>query len=271
MAAPFAAALPTTLDALRYEPRPQRIRVHLDGVPVADTTEAFLVWEPRRVVPLYAVPWRDFTAGLERASHVEPDLASAPPVLQPGRFAVHTTPGHEVDLKVGEKTLSGVAFVPDDPDLGDRVILDFSAFDWLEEESAVIGHPHDPFKRIDVLSSSRRIQVAVEGVELADSTRAKMLLETHLPVRWYLPRADVRLDLLTPSETDTICAYKGHASYWSYEPAGDDGRDLCWTYLEPLHDAEPVQDMVCFFVERTDTYVDGELVPRPRTYWSKPD
>jgi uncharacterized protein (DUF427 family) len=270
MALRFAAALPELIGELRYEPRPQRIRIHLDGQPVADTTDAYLVWEPRRVVPLYAVPWHDFSADLERHEPFPLDLDALPRVLPPGRFSSHTAPGREVTMTVGDRRITGAAFAPDDPELDDRVIVDFGAFEWLEEEEPVIGHPHDPFKRIDVLPSSRHIQVTLDGVVLADTKRPMMLLETYLPVRWYIPRDDVRLDLLTPSSTDTICAYKGHASYWSYEPAGDPGKDLAWTYVDPLHDALRVKDLVCFYSERSDLTVDGEPVERPQTFWSRP-
>jgi uncharacterized protein (DUF427 family) len=148
--------------------------------------------------------------------------------------------------------------------------VDAGAFEWLEEEEAMLGHPHDPFKRIDVLPSSRHVQVEVGGVVLADTTRAMMLLETYLPVRWYIPREDVRLDLLTPTHTDTICAYKGHASYWSFEPAGDAGRDLAWTYADPLYDALRVRDLIAFYSERSDVTVDGVRMERPETFWSRP-
>lgn len=250
---------------LRFEPRPQRVRVERDGRPVADTTDAYLVWEPRRIVPLFALPWQDFSAELARGEHLDPDLDAMPAVLPPGRFADHTCSGHLVTVD----GLEGVAYLPDDPDLGSRVILDSGAFTWLEEEDRVIGHPKDPFKRIDVLSSSRHIQVSMGGVVLAESRRARMLLETHLPVRWYLPRDDVRLDLLTPTDTYTICPYKGHASYFSYQPAGEEGRDIAWSYLDALHDASPVEGYIAFFSERSDLSVDGETIARPVTEWSR--
>jgi uncharacterized protein (DUF427 family) len=268
MAIRFPSAIPESSQELRYEPRPQRIRVNLDGEPVADTSDAMLVWEPRNVVPMYAVPWHDFEATLERGDRVEPDLASLPPVLGPDQFAAHTTAGDPVVVEAAGQRLEGVAFAPSDPDLGGRVILWFAPFEWIEEEEPVIGHPHDPFKRVDVLASSRRVEVSLDGQVLADSTSSLMLLETYLPPRWYLPRSDVRMDLMTPSDKDTICAYKGHASYFSFEPAGKRGEDIAWTYVDPLHDALRVEGMVCFFSERSDLRLDGEPQERPRTFWS---
>lgn len=265
MANRLNTAYRSLLGELRFEPRPQRVRVEREGRSVADTTDAYLVWEPRRIVPLFAVPWDDFTAELAKGDHFDPDLDAMPNVLPPGHFANHTCAGHLVTVD----GLDGAAYLPDDPDLGSRVILDSGAFTWREEEDDVIGHPKDPFKRIDVLSSSRHIQVSLNGVVLAGSRRARMLLETPLPVRWYLPRDDVRLDLLTPTDTDTICPYKGHASYFSFEPAGDDGRDIAWSYVNALHDALPVEGYIAFFSERSDLRVDGELMTPPVTQWSK--
>jgi uncharacterized protein (DUF427 family) len=152
-----------------------------------------------------------------------------------------------------------------DEDLQGYVLVDWRAADrWLEEDEEVVGHPHDPFHRIDILESSRHVVVAVEGQTVADSRRATLLFETGLPVRYYLPREDVRMDLLEPSDSRTTCAYKGHASYFSARGAPD----IAWTYVEPLREAEPIRGLIAFFNERTDVTVDGEQQERPRTQWS---
>ena len=119
------------------------------------------------------------------------------------------------------------------------MIVEWAPFDWVEEDTAVTGHPHDPFKRIDVLPSSRHVVVSSGGTVLADTTRAVALYETGLPVRWYVPRDDVRLDLLEPSDATSVCAYKGQATYFSLRRHGDDADavDIAWTYVDPLHEA----------------------------------
>ncbi|GGM83813.1 hypothetical protein GCM10009721_05620 [Terrabacter tumescens] len=226
------------LAELRYARSPKRIRAVLEGRTVLDTRDAMLVFEPRRIVPWYAVPPADLDLDL-----TEHDLSPVPelraPVLPPRHNDWHTVPGRSLHLGVrGE-----VAFRPDAPELGGRVVLHWSPFDWLEEDEPVIGHPHDPFKRIDVLRSSRHVRVEMGGVTVAESDRATMLVETHLPVRWYLPREDVRMDLLTPSAHHTVCAYKGVASYLGVEGAPD----VAWFYPDPLHDALPVRGLVCFW------------------------
>jgi len=260
------------LDALRYEPTAKRIRVSLAGEPVADTTAALLVWEPRRIVPGYAVPVADMRAqlvpgGAESGDH-EGGFSLAGydrPLLDPSvPFPVHSCPGTVFDVVAGDQTAGRAAFRPDDADLAEHVVLDFEAFDWREEDESIVSHPHDPFGRIDVLRSSRHVRVEYDGRLLAESTRPMLLFETLLPVRFYLPRDDVKVHL-EPSETATYCAYKGRASYYSLP---DGPRDVAWTYHEPLHDAEPVRDRICFFDERVDVIVDGVHRDRPTTPWS---
>jgi uncharacterized protein (DUF427 family) len=257
-------------DDLRIHPTAKRIRVSLGSRLICDTTSAVLVWEPRRIVPTYAVPAADLTAELEPAeSKMLPD--PMPPFLGPYNFAAHSCPGRAFSVRVDGGVAQAAAFVPDDPDLAGRVVLDFgttSPFTWMEEDEPAVGHPHDPFKRIDVLRSDRRIVVSHGGEVLADSRRAMALFETSLPTRWYLPADDVRLDLLTPSDTRTVCAYKGTASYYSL--ASGAANDIAWFYPDPLHDAARVRDLVCFYAEKADLAVDGVDQERPVTPWSKP-
>jgi uncharacterized protein (DUF427 family) len=275
MAVRMAQHLMSSLSELRFEPVTRRIRCLVDDVTVADTTDAMLVWEPRRIVPVYGVPPDDTHAELvpfrSTDSPASPDLDALPPVLGPENFGIHTCPGEALSLRAGGRDLPGVAFRPDAPELGGRITLDWPSFDWTEEEQPVIGHPHDPFKRIDVLSASRHVVVSLDGVTLGDSRRPMGVFETHLPPRWYLPRQDVRMDLLAPSETTSVCAYKGHASYFSLASGSPAGRDIAWTYTDPLHEVAAVKDRVCFFAERTDLELDGERMRRPVTPWSTPE
>ncbi len=261
------------LDALRYEPTAKRIRVFLAGEPVADTTDALLVWEPRRIVPAYAVPVAHMTAqlvpgGAESGDHDAgfslPDVSDRP-LLDPSvPFPVHSCPGTVFDVVAGDQTAGRAAFRPDDADLAEHVVLEFDAFEWREEDESIVSHPHDPFGRIDVLRSSRHVRIEHDGTLLAESSRPALLFETLLPVRFYLPRDDVAVELEC-SDTVSYCAYKGRASYLSV-PGGP--RDIAWTYPDPLHDAEQVRDLVCFFDERVDVTVDGERRPRPVTPWT---
>ncbi|HEX5859285.1 MAG TPA: DUF427 domain-containing protein [Microbacterium sp.] len=139
------------------------------------------------------------------------------------------------------------------------------AFDaWYREDDRNVGHPRDPFHRIDIVHSSRQVRVEADGELLAESSDPCLLFDPSLPVRYYLPPDDVRTDRLRPSDTRTLCAYKGQASYWSLE--GED--DLVWSYPEPLRDAAEVTDRLAFINERVDIVVDGTRLERPVTPWS---
>lgn len=265
--------LAQTVPQLCFEPVPVRLRAFVGGGLALDTRRAALVWEPRRLVPVYAVPEDDLVVAVEptRPPPEPPDLDAYPPMLGPEDFEPHTTPGTTVDLVAGGRRLDRAGFRPDDPDLTGLVVLDFAAFDrWLAEDEELVGHPHDPFKRIDVLSSRRHVEVSLDGTVLAATDHAALLLETHLPVRYYVPPADVETALLAPSDTRSTCAYKGHATYLSTADGAPAGRDIGWTYPDPLDDALRVRDHVAFWNERTDIRVDGKLLPRPVTPWSPP-
>ena len=258
---------------LGFEPVPVRLRALLDGAPALDTRRAVLVWEPRRIVPVYAVPEGDLLVRVEPTDPPPgpPDLDAFPPMLGPDGFEPHTTPGTIVDLVAAGRRVVRAGFRPDDPDLAGLVVLDFAAFDgWLAEDEELVGHAHDPFKRIDVLRCGCRVEVGLDGTVLASTDRALVLLETHLPVRYYVPGEDVAGTLLTPSRTRSTCAYKGTATYLSTADGEPGGRDIAWTYRRPLDDALRVRDHVAFWNERTDLRVDGELQRRPVTPWSAP-
>lgn len=267
MAVDFAQQLFAALPELRIHPTAKRLRASVGGETVVDTTNGLIVWEPRRIVPSYAVPVADVRATLTPATADAGEerpvfLGDGPPVLDPSSpFTVHSCEGTSYDVGA----LAAAAFTPDDPDLAGYVVLDFDAFDeWLEEDEVLVGHARDPFKRIDTRRSSRHVQVELNGVVLADTTRPTLLFETHLPTRYYLPTEDVRTELLAPSERRTVCAYKGRASYFS----APDALDVAWTLREPEQDGAPVMDMICFFNERVDLIIDGERLERPITPWS---
>ena len=266
-----------SMGALTYEPMKVRLRAFDGTRVVVDSDRAVIVWEPGRVVPSYAVPESDITAELTAVVEPAPEapdhgaeLMPGVRILPPGRFRVHTTPGEELAVTLGGERREGAAYRLADRDLAGYVVLDFTGFEqWREEDEPAIAHPHDPFKRIDVRRSDKHVRIESDGTLLADSHRPSLLLETMLPTRYYLPAEDVHFAELVPSESRTACAYKGFAAYWAL-PGPDGPVDICWTYRDPLNDALPVKDMVCFFDEMVDVTVDGVLRSRPRTPWSRP-
>jgi uncharacterized protein (DUF427 family) len=263
---------------LRYEPTAKRVRGALAGETVLDTKRALLVWEPHRVVPTYAAPLEDLAcelvasaAGADGRSETVPFVslgADGPLVIESADFAMHTIGGEALTIRAGAAELVGAAFRPADPDLAGYVVLDFDAFEWREEEEPIRGHPRDPFHRVDVRQSARSVRIEHEGTLLAESSRPRLVFETKLPPRFYLPREDVRLDLLRASSTRTTCAYKGEACYFSLAPGQGSVADVCWSYEQPLPDAAELAGFVCFFDERVGVTVDGEIRERPRTPWS---
>ncbi|MEA2199382.1 MAG: hypothetical protein QOJ25_3433 [Solirubrobacteraceae bacterium] len=262
------------LGDLRYEPIEKRIRGILGGEPVVDSSRAVLVWEPGRIVPSYAIPLADVdgtvTASAVRAptdaSEIDAPALGDRRVLTPAvPFSVHTTEGSPLTIRPRDGESEAVAFRPADKALSEYAILDFEAFDaWYEEDERNIGHPRDPFHRIEIVHSSRDVRVEVDGDVVAESSEPYLLFEPPLPVRYYLPREDVRTDVLVPSAKTTVCAYKGQASYWSLE--GDD--DIVWSYPEPMREAREITGRLAFFNERVDLVVDGAPLPRPVTPWS---
>jgi uncharacterized protein (DUF427 family) len=229
-----------SFDRLRFEPTAKRLRVYDGGALVCDTTGGVLVWEPRRVVPMYAVPEADLTLDLVPCGTPAPpdDL---PRVLGPGSFDWHLHDGQSLARRGSSRA---DAFRPLDPDLSGLVLLDWDAFEWWEEDAVVIGHPHDPFHRVDAVPSDRHVVVTdPAGEVLAESSRPVAVFETGFPVRWYVPRDDVRLGRLAPSETTTTCAYKGVASYFSL-PDGEP--DVAWSYVDALPEVIPARGHLCF-------------------------
>jgi uncharacterized protein (DUF427 family) len=141
--------------------------------------------------------------------------------------------------------------------LRDHIRFDWGAMDaWFEEDEEVFTHARDPYRRIDALRSSRHVRVELDGVVLADSRRPTVLFETGLRPRYYLPKVDVRTDLLEPTDTVTSCPYKGQARYWSARVGERVERDVAWSYPTPLPESAPVAGLVCFYDERLDVLVD---------------
>ena len=109
------------------------------------------------------------------------------------------------------------------------------------------------------------MRIEHDGASIAESSEPYLLFEPPIPVRYYLPPQDVRMDLLRPTRTRTFCAYKGEASYLALAS----GEEIAWSYPRPLREAAEVTDRVAFFNEHVDIVVDGTLLPRPETPWSR--
>ncbi len=233
-------------DKVRIEQSGKRVRTYLHGHLVADTTRPFLVWEVP-YYPVYYVPAADVRAEL---------VPAGPADHSPSRGD-----GEVFDVKVAGATARGAAVrYPSSPldQLRDLVRFDWNAMsEWLEEDEPVYYHARDPYSRVDILASSRHVQIEVDGVTVADSRQPRILFETGLPPRYYLPLTDIRMDLLSESRTQTHCPYKGTASYWSVDAGHGPHEDVAWIYRSPLPESQKIGGLACFYDEKVTVYVDG--------------
>ena len=123
--------------------------------------------------------------------------------------------------------------------------------------------------RITITPADVHVEVTIGGEKVAESDRPVLLEETGLPTRYYLPREDVRTDVLRRTSSETTCPFKGQASYWSVEVGDQVYEDIVWSYDTPIPDAEGIAGLLCFYNERVDLNVDGEHLLRPVTPFSR--
>lgn len=227
----------------RIEDCKKRVRVFFGGEAIADSIRTKLAWEVPHY-PAYYFPVADVR--MERLV----DTGAANGAL---------------DVHVGDRSAAAAA----------RHVLDGKAYvrfkwermdAWFEEEEEVFVHAHDPFKRIDMLHSTRHVEVLIDGVKVADSRRPTIVYETGAAIRYYVPKTDVRMDLLEPTELRTGCAYKGFARYWNVRVTADGTKheNVVWSYPTPIADCAKIAGLVSFYNERVDVLIDGVREERPK-------
>jgi len=239
-------------------PSPKRLRVKVGDLFVADTTEGLVLYESDHL-PVYYFPIKDVEESYLLAS---PTRTECPYKGAATHYSLNT----------------GVTLVQDagwrylDPVKGCPPIADYMAFywskmdHWFDEDEEIFVHARDPFRRVDCLPSSRRVEIVVEGEKVADSRKGVFLFETGHPTRYYLPISDTRLELLSPSRYISRCPYKGIASYYHLTVNGKRHENMVWYYSEPVHESARIKGLVCFFNELVDRIlVDGVEQPKPET------
>jgi uncharacterized protein (DUF427 family) len=252
---------PPTGSVLLWDPVPYRLRGFLADEAVFDTTSAHLLHETGHL-PVYYVPEADI-----RHELLEPSDKTT--------HCPHKGQASYRSIRVGDRFEPDAVWAYNDPLAPAAFLAGHAAFywrqldEWFVEDEQVFGHPRDPYHRIDVYPTSRRVRVSVDGETIADSVRALALFETSLPPRFYLPADDIRTELLEPSETKTRCGYKGLASYYHVRIGDTLHDDLAWTYPEPDDDGEKIRGLIAFFNERADLEVDSVAQERPQTQWSR--
>ena len=244
------------------EPSARWVRGVANGEVVVDSKRALLLHETGSL-PAYYFPMDDV-----RMELFEPtDHATRCPYKGDASYWT---------LKVGDLVVENAVWSyperldEESPDLSGYVAFYWNKIDaWFEESQQVFGHARDPYHRVDVIPSSRHVKVVLDGETVAETHNPTLLFETNLPVRYYLPIMDVRLELLRPSDRTTLCPYKGEAGYYSVQTAERLHQDLVWYYRYPTSESSAIKGLVCFFNERADLFVDGEPIERPTTRWSK--
>lgn len=229
------------------QPNPRRIRAYFGGEVVVDTTESVYLFEKDHL-PAYYIPWADVRTDLL--------IETATTTVCPRKgTATYRT------IESGGKTSVDALWtypeaLDDALDLSGYVSFYWDRVDaWFEEDEQVFVHPRDPYVRIDVLPTSRHIEVYLGEVLVAETTRAQVLFETGLPPRYYIPRIDVKNWLFTESTTTTACPYKGTASYVSV-PSGP--QDVAWFYPQTLAAVSGIENHLSFYSARgARILVDG--------------
>ena len=247
---------------ISLEPVGRRVRGHLNGVPVVDSLNALVMLEKGHL-PVYYFPRADVAAEcLSSTDH--------------HTYCPHKGEASYWTVSAGSKAIENGAWAYLDPyahlaSLADLVAFYWNAMDeWWEEDEQVFVHARDPRKNVLVVDCFRPVEVLLDETVVASTRRARILHETDLPARYYIPSEDVRTDLLVASGTRTRCPYKGEAVYWNARMPQRTVDDVVWSYPRPIAECPRIASLMCFFNEVVDDIlVDGVAEPKSRTKWSR--
>jgi uncharacterized protein (DUF427 family) len=215
----------------------QRVRAVFNGETVLDTRRAKVLYESN-IPGQWYIPAADVRGEL----------------LTPTQTSTHCPFKGDASywtLSVGDRTEPDVCWGYPTPTEAVAEIEGMRAFyagrmdAWFEEDEQVFGHPRDPYHRVDARRSSDRVTVRVGGEAgeiVAETDKPVKVFETSLPARWYVPLDAVRPEVLTRSDTTTVCAYKGVASYYSVAGVAD----AAWVYEEPFADLSSIAGLLSF-------------------------
>ena len=234
---------------LLFDDHPRRMRALVDGHAILDSTRGKLLHESN-ILPRYYLPIEDID---ER-------------YLEPSGHTTHCPFKGDAayfDLKVGERRIENAIWHYPEPIEQASWLRGYASVYteapdlWLQEDETVMGGMlRDPYHRVDVLESSRKVEVVVGGDRIAYSDRPKLLFETGVPPRPYLLRADVLPGVLEPSDTTSECPYKGHANHFHVRAGGELVRNAAWTYVMPLPEAQKVAGHIAFDGEDVEVTLD---------------
>jgi len=109
-----------------------------------------------------------------------------------------------------------------------------------------------PDHPIAITPNGNRVRVTFGGILIADSARALTLKEASYPPVQYIPRADAKMDLLTPTANATHCPYKGDANYFSISTGGSTAENAVWSYEKPFPAMAEIKEYLAFYPNRVD-------------------
>lgn len=242
------APLPERL--LFVEPLRRRMRVKLADAWIVDTDDVLLFHEPAKY-PVAFFKLSDLLPGI---------------LIQEHRTTPHQDFGETAwfDVVVGERRVPRGAWAYPTLPAHARALQDRIAFAWrgmdafYEDDDRIVGHAADMYHRIDIRRSSRHLMVMDQERIVADTSRPLALYESGFAPRWYVPRADVDDQLLTPVQVQTFCPYKGLCSYYDI---GSHAR-AAWSYREAWPEVARISDFVSFEADQVEVSLDGhKLIP----------
>jgi uncharacterized protein (DUF427 family) len=109
-----------------------------------------------------------------------------------------------------------------------------------------------PDHPITITANRNRVRVIFAGQTIAETTRALTLAEAGYQPVQYIPRADVKMELLTPTSHASHCPYKGDANYFSIETAGRHSDNAVWCYEQPYPAMAEIAGYLAFYRNRVD-------------------
>ncbi|KAL8821068.1 MAG: hypothetical protein Q9223_000830 [Gallowayella weberi] len=223
----------------KMEKTPRRIRCMFDNKWIVDTITAHYVWE-HPYYPQYYIESGEMRSQISKDSNIDNGDAAFLATLS------------------GQNKKTDQVLVFEKGQLAGLTRLDFGAMDaWFEEDQPIYQHPKDPYKRIDILPSTRKITIKVGDTTLAESTMNMFLFETMLRTRYYMPKTAINWQWTTPSSTITVCPYKGTAEYYNININGTEIKDGIWWYRHATRESALIEGMACFYNEKVEVYVDG--------------
>jgi len=241
-----------TIDApphrILFDADPRRLRAVIGDRTVLDSTRAHLLHETG-IRPVAYVPFEDFDQELLERTQTQ---THCPFKGDASYWSIRVGDDLRADtVWAYEQPLERAAF------LRGFAALSFGGADaWMVEDETIRGWLNDPYHRVDVHASSRAVRVTANGELLAQSARPTLVFETSMPVRAYIPRADIEAGHLAPSGKQTTDPYIGDAIYWHVHAGGELHRDAAHSYELPRAEAMKIAGLVCFGGDEISVLLD---------------